>query len=286
MTVAQAITAGRSELDGARALVNCAIAQYQPVRSFVLFSGGQDSTVLAHWATTTLRDGIDALVFIDTGTALPGVREFAGDLADLVNARLLVYEAGDAYTQLVLELGGFPGPAGHERAYQRLKERCIRQLVREHKTKRSDRVMLLTGKRTAESSRRSRTTAGIERNGAQLYVNPLMAWGDDFVRDYRVRHRLPQSDVAALLHRSGECNCGAFAAKGEREMLRSLFPAWWQRTIAPLETEARRRGITACVWGRRPPGPPPLQQTAPACAGCRLRMERETHTVDATQRAA
>lgn len=257
----------------ARQMVESAFVNHVPGKVFVLFSGGGDSSVLAHWAKQTFRDELDAAVYIDTGTALPGVREFVEMFCRTFDIPLKVYEAGpEAYRALVLEQGGLPGPAGHGRAYTRLKERQIEALVRDHKTHRCDRIMLLTGKRRSESKRRGRTTAGVERRGAQLYVNPLIDWTSDDMRSYRASHGLPVSEVGALIHRSGECNCGAFAAGGEREMLRSLWPDWFERTIASLEREAEQRGVTACRWGERPPEV--RESPGPLCSDCTLWQEQ------------
>ena len=55
------------------------------------------------------------------------------------------------------------------------------------------------------------------------------------MRRYRGELELPQSDVAALMHRSGECNCGSYANPDEREMLASLWPRWFERTIRAVE---------------------------------------------------
>lgn len=242
---------------------------YEPVACFCLFSGGHDSTVLAH----RCRDEYQALMHIDTGTAVPGVREFVGDYAAWLDKPLIVYESGDAFRKLVMDLGGFPGPAGHGRAYTRLKERQIRKLVRDFKTghHRNSTVMLLTGKRRAESARRAKTTLGIEKHGGQLYVNPLIDWTAHDMRTYRAEWELPESPVAALLHRSGECNCGAFAEPGEREMLRSLYPTWFEQNIAALERDAAAAGIPACKWGERPPGEAPAE-TGPLCSSCDWRQ--------------
>jgi 3'-phosphoadenosine 5'-phosphosulfate sulfotransferase (PAPS reductase)/FAD synthetase len=243
-----------------------AVATHQPVASFCLTSGGGDSTVLAH----RCRDHYDELVHIDTGTAVPGVRQFVESFAGWIGKPLRVLEAGDAYRTMVLgglalRSGdvspplGFPGPANHTIAYTRLKERQIERLIREVKDghPRTAKIMLLSGTRRHESQRRMRTQANRYRcRGAQLWVNPLLDWTNEQMRAYREQHDLPQSDVSALLHRSGECNCGSFAAPGEREMLASLWPAWWEDTIGALEREAQARGLAACRWGERPPAGP------------------------------
>lgn len=256
-------------------LIEEAIRRYQPVASFCLFSGGDDSKVLAH----RCRDFYDELVFIDTGTAVdesehggPSVRKFVQEFAAWIDKPLRIYDAGDAYEKLVLEHGGFPGPAGHGRAYTRLKERQIEALVRDSKQgeHRRSKVMLLTGKRAAESKRRTKTTLGIDPRGGQLYVNPLVDWTRNDMLQYRLANPMPESDVALLLHRSGECNCGAFAEPGEAEMLASLFPCTWRR-IAALEDRARAAGVPACEWGKRPPEEP--VDAGPLCSSCEFRFD-------------
>ena len=82
-----------------------------------------------------------------------------------------------------------------------------------------------------------------------MFVCPLIDWTGEDVRAYRAEYAIPESAAAALLHRSGECNCGAFAATGERAMLKALYPEWWAKTIAPLEAQAQAAGIRWCRWG-------------------------------------
>lgn len=233
-----------------------------------LFSGGNDSTVVAH----RCRDHYDTLAFIDTGTAVPGVREFVEQFAASLGKPLRFYESGGEYRRMVLE-HGFPGPAQHGRAYIRLKERQLEALKRDLKKghPRSARVLYLTGVRRDESKRRSRRSE-ITRTGATVFCNPLIDWTNSQMHRYRAEHELPQSDVAALIHRSGECNCGAFAAPGEREMMQSLWPDWFEKTIASLEREAKAQGIAACEWGKAPPAQLP-DEVGPLCSDCQLRLE-------------
>lgn len=242
-----------------------AVTEHNPERVFALFSGGNDSTVLVSWAKRNLGSRLSAAVFIDTGTALPGVRAFAEDFCADREVPLLVYEAGDEYDALVMEQG-FPGPAAHRYAYVRLKERQIDALVREHKGSRRDRIMLLTGVRRSESVRRMGTTAAVRRDGAQVWVAPLIDWTDGDMAEYRRAHGLPQSDVAALMCRSGECNCGAFARPGERDELRTLWPDWWAQRIAPLEE------ATGTRWGEAPPAAGSVAP-GPLCSDCQLTIE-------------
>jgi hypothetical protein len=92
---------------------------------------------------------------------------------------------------------------------------------------------------------------------------------------YRIKHQLPQSDVAALMHRSGECNCGAFAYPGEREDLRTFYPEWFEKNIATLEREAEALGIPACRWGAGGALPNEGESAGPLCSDCQLRFLSE-----------
>ncbi len=253
------------------------------VARFCLVSGGNDSTVLAH----RLQGQYDALLHVDTGTALPGVRDHVERLARELRQPLVVYEAGAAYRTMVLgnpesDLKserlpwGLPGPGFHKLPYARLKDRQFEAAVRDQKarhglTGRPGWIMLMSGVRTGESDRRMVSALGreINRRGSQLWVNPLIHWSDRDMREYRDEHKLPQSDVAALIHRSGECNCGAFAAPGEREMLQSMWPAWFGETIERLEEQAAEQGLP-CRWGERPGDwwRPRAAVGGPACVGC------------------
>jgi 3'-phosphoadenosine 5'-phosphosulfate sulfotransferase (PAPS reductase)/FAD synthetase len=148
---------------------------------------------------------------------------------------------------------GFPGPGAHGRAYNRLKERQIMALLRESKQGHSSRarVLFLSGIRRAESRRRSKREAINRLPGkSAVFVNPLIDWTGEDMRGYRREHDLPESPASALLHRSGECNCGAFAkADEERPMLQALYPDFFASVIESLEREAQAAGVRWCRWG-------------------------------------
>lgn len=261
------------------ALIEEAKAEHSPIATFCLFSGGGDSLVTAH----RCRDHYEELVFIDTGTAVPGVLDFVEECAEWLDKPLRVMRQDfDAYRLLVLggedwkgdswQGLGFPGPAQHGRAYNRLKERCLEALLREAKRghPRTARVMALTGVRRAESARRSKREP-INRKHAMVFVNPLIDWTDAEMARYKADHALPVSDVTALLHRSGECNCGAFAEPGEREMLRDLWPEWFEERIGAMEREAEARGLPFCRWGAGR-GVVPVEPAGELCSTCEFRQ--------------
>ena len=169
--------------------------EYGPfVARVCLFSGGNDSLATAH----RCRDFYDELVWVNTGTAVPGVAEFCQE-ADWIGKPLRVYEAAEGeYERIVLggvdpksgkdkQPLGFPGPMQHTRCYVNLKERAIEAMVREKKEghPRTARVLALTGIRRSESLRR-RNRADITKRGALVFANPLIDWTSNDLHRYRV----------------------------------------------------------------------------------------------------
>lgn len=275
----------------ARTLIEEAIDKHEPTKVFALFSGGGDSQVAAHVALPY----VDALVHIDTGTAPVDekgnnlVRQFVEGWATRHKVELLVYEAGRAFEWMVtrrcahlrFEPLGFPGFGQHGTAYYYLKQKQIDKLVRDYKTHHADRILLITGVRNAESARRALIHTSFERRaGAKVWLNPLLEWREMPMAAYRRRYRLGQSDVSALLHMSGECLCGAFAKKGEREMIMQLFPRWGQ-WILDMEKEAAARGAEHAVWGwtkiKEEEKPEPgtfINAAGELCTSCAWREEK------------
>ena len=256
-------------------------AEHDPIKTFCLFSGGSDSLVVAH----RCRDYYDELVYIDTTTAVPGVQEHVERCAvDLDKPLRVLKPEFDAFQMLVLggtdpdgnewKPLGFPGPGQHNRAYNRLKERPLRKLLKETKVghPKHARVLALSGIRRDESARRS-SRLPITREGSMVFCSPLIEWSNAEMAAYRLKHKLRLSDVAAMLHRSGECQCGSFADKGEREMLISLYPEWWEERIAPIEREAQAMGLEYSTWGSGRPDNPVA--AGPMCSSCELRFELE-----------
>lgn len=148
------------------------------------------------------------------------------------------------------------------------------------------RVLLLSGVRRAESRRcANRPAIDRLRGTAAVFVNPLISWTDLDMLRYRRRHRIPESDAAALMHQSGECNCGAFAsAAQERATLKALYPDFFAG-IEALETEAEAAGLRWCRWGgydrdgnRATDGP--RQAPGLLCEACDSRQQAEDSPPD------
>lgn len=225
-----------------------AVERFRPVRVFALFSGGHDSLRSAHLTSRTPR--FDGCVHSNTGIGIEETREFVRATCRKHGWPLREYHPPMSYEDIVLRWG-FPGPAGHSLVYGRLKERCIRQLVREHKTSRRDRVLLVSGIRRQEGRRRMGFDKPIQTDGARVWVAPLLNWSHDDKHAYLDAHALDRNPVVERLCMSGECLCGAFARKGELEEIAFWYPQVAAR-IRALEERAAAAGVP-CQWGRPPP---------------------------------
>lgn len=259
--------------DQAHSIVNVAWSVHGGGRSLaakcVLFSGGNDSTVLAH----LMRSRVDYAVHANTTIGIEQTRQFVRDTCASWGLPLIEKVAPVSYRELVIEQG-FPGPAMHFKMYQRLKERCLRlvraQLVRDS---RQERVLFIAGRRRSESKRRENIPLH-ERDGSVVWASPLAMWTKLDMNTYRLMHGdVPVNGVSEMLHMSGECLCGAFAKEGELEEIRFWFPEV-AAEIEELEREVRAAGHVEpfCRWGHRSGGKPAVKNGM-LCSSCEFQGE-------------
>jgi len=212
----------------------------------VLFSGGNDSTVLTH----LMRPYAHYAVHINTGIGIEQTREFVRYTCKEWELPLIEKHppAGSTYRELVLEQG-FPGPAMHFKMYQRLKERGLMQVRRDLVADpRNQRIVFLAGRRRSESARRS-SIVEHERRGSIIWISPIANWTKSDLNAYREANpEMPRNIVSDVLHMSGECLCGAFAKPGELEEIAYWFPEVAEH-IRSLEKEVEAAGHARCRWG-------------------------------------
>lgn len=261
-------------------ILDDANAEHSPIMAYGGYSGGNDSLctldVLSRWAHS--RNVRFRALHINTGIGIEKTREHVRRASKEQGWNLLEIRAkedcGQDYEELVLE-HGFPGPDHHTKMYNRLKERGIRLAMKRAKRghSRTARVMMVTGIRAEESSIRAGYKRTTHRIGSMVWVNPLYRWTGSDCHDYIERHDLPVNPVSKVLGMSGECLCGAYAHKGELDLVRIADPD----TADYIEDLERRVKAAGKPWGWEDPGPPKRwlleregQQTMfqPLCAGC------------------
>jgi len=234
----------------AKEITDKAILDHEPIAIFAGFSGGTDSLAVTHWLFEEYGSRYPVYAFhANTGIGIEKTREFVRDTCKDYNWPLIEIRAkedcGQDYDELVRE-HGFPGPDHHRKMYNRLKERCVKKLARDTKKKWSDRIIIATGIRHDESLIRAGYKGReINRDGSQVWVNPIYYWTGSDKAAYIRKKGLPTNAVSQTLGMSGECLCGAFASKGEKALVRLIDPEVAER-IDSLERECLAKGFT---WG-------------------------------------
>jgi len=248
LTLEEAVARSHALLD--RVLAEQGVEGVEVKAICVLYSGGNDSTVLTH----LMHQRATHAVHINTGIGIDKTREFVRATCAAYGLPLIEESPppGATYDELVLK-HGFPGPAGHMMMYTRLKERGLRAVRRQFVTNwRKERVVFVAGMRHDESARRMRNTEETHREGSIVWVSPIGHWTNEHMAAYRRAHPdVPRNEVSDVLHMSGECLCGAFAKPGELDMIAAFYPETAAR-IRDLERRAKDAGVH-CVWGTRPP---------------------------------
>lgn len=228
-------------------IITQAIEQYRPCAIFAMYSGGDDSVRAAHLAS---QHGFTAAVLVDTGIAIQQAHKHARQTCKAQGWPLLIYKSPYDYEALVLKYG-FPGPSQHRVMYIQLKERAIDTLVRDHKQGRRDNIMLITGVRKQESSRRLETvTAPIVKRKSKIWVAPMWNWSREERDQYITDNSLPRNPIKPLIHVSGDCLCGAYADRGELELLHIFFPVEYEQ-IKALQDKVMQK--FPWRWDEKPP---------------------------------
>ena len=251
-------------LADARRILWNAIQEHGPSHVFALYSGGNDSVCAAHVASQ--HPAFSGTVHIHTGIGIKETRRHAHTVASQQGWPFRVYRParGNRYHELVVA-HGFPGTFHHRKMYNRLKERSIERLMREHGD-RKRRIILVTGVRRQESRRRMGVLSEVDRRGRRVWVAPIINWSAGDKELYMNSHGLPSNPVTAKLCISGECLCGAFASKGELEEIRFYYPKA-AAEIDRLAVLCREAGVHH-KWGEDPPPKPdPLQLHLPDPTG-------------------
>lgn len=260
--------------------------------AFILFSGGNDSLVLLHWAIRNIE--FDAVVHLDTGIGVPESQQFVRETCKAWGVKLLIYSAKEntkadgtldpmVYDDLVLE-HGFPGPSAHFIMFSKLKQRSLERLKRDY-APRSE-IVYITGVRQDESARRKISVKGeYDKRGRTIWRNPLWDWTNESMDSYRRENELPTNPVSAKLGLSGECLCGAYAKPGELDRIAKHYPEVAQR-IKALERRFTEQcalvGMPSWGWEGKPPrwwnehkkGQGTLFAEQMICSGCSIRNTR------------
>lgn len=239
-----------------------AIERFDPAMVVGLFSGGHDSLSANYVAS--LHPRFNGCLHVNTGIGIERTRQFVRDTCATRGWLLWEYKAVENclsdgtpdpmdYDQIVLA-NGFPGPAAHRYFYVKLKDRCIQRFLRDMGATENRRVLFISGARTEESQRRmGNTRPEPSEYGRSVWLNAIHDWTKLNTTEVLERAGLERNPVVDLIHKSGECLCGAFKKPGELEELNQwdITRPTYDRIIA-LQARVRAAGFP-WGWGDRPP---------------------------------
>lgn len=254
------------------------IDEHEPSSIFAMFSGGHDSICSTHLASTL--PGFKGVVHVNTGIGIEDTRDYVREACERYSWRLHELRSESSYEDLVIKRGGFPsGPKSHNSMLYHLKQRPLAAFIREQKTHRRERLGLVTGIRVAESQRRAiaKMSVPVMKDGSKIWINPILEWDDADKNRYMAEHDLPRNQVVDLLHRSGECLCGALARREELKEILEWYPDEGQRII-DLEDRCKALGIDEHFWALRSEVSAAQEQLfdSPLCVKC-LRGYQDEH---------
>lgn len=242
--------------------ITSAIEVFQPKLVVGLFSGGHDSLSANLVASKASR--FSGCLHVNTGIGIPATREFVRATCERQGWKLWEYKATENtyadgtpdpmdYDDLVRRFG-FPGPDAHRYMYIKLKQRSIERFLRDVGARTDFPVLFISGARSEESERRMGNTDTKPSNrGRSVWVNAIHDWTKADTNSFIDRLHVERNLVVDLIHKSGECLCGAYAKPGELNEL-----GQWPQTrpaydrICALQEEVMKR--FPWTWEEAPPG--------------------------------
>ena len=258
--------------------IETAVSTHRAKGVFALFSGGHDSLCATHIASR--HPDFRGVIHCNTGIGIPETTKFVSATCEQHGWPLYEYQARERnglpiYDDMCMRLGMPGGPMAHSSQYHVLKEEGISTAIREHRVGDAP-VALITGIRKQESNRRMRSAIAtpflLDTKKHRLWTNPILEWSALDVNRYIEANQLTRNLVVDLLHRSGECLCGALARPDELKEIAYWFPDVAAR-IYRLE-KACYDARLPFQWGSKKVERPPIEQMElPMCQSCELRWE-------------
>jgi len=191
-----------------------------------LFSGGKDSYTACKIAN------VKEVVYCKTGVGLNF--DYVLKICEREGWKLNVVfpKKGESFEDFVRRFR-FPHVGMHNAVMGFLKWHPMRTWYNQQKKLGRD-ITFISGRRKKESKRRMKMKSNkeyIETEGMKFY-SPIYYWTTKQVYDYIKNNNLELSPIYETMHMSGDCFCGAFAQKGEAQLLYTFHKDLAEEIIA------------------------------------------------------
>ena len=217
-------------------------------RVYVMFSGGRDSLVALHLTVTALGSNTVEALFIDTGIATPGLREYVVEASKEMGVKLNVVEPKYDYFELVLKKG-FP-TITRRWCKEYLKMRPLRDWVSAVK-ERVGEPLLVTGVRADESWMKSRAKKVYKHPflKATTYA-PILNWKGEQVKEYIRLMKLRENPLYKKYGKAYDCWCSVYKSPADFAVLALNNPEFFKK-LADLEARLEKGGSALYYSGER-----------------------------------
>lgn len=262
-----------------------AIAEFKPMATVLMLSGGDDSLTTLHVAKE-LGIKIDFIIHGNTRTGIKETTIFSRKVAEGYN--YLEADAGNSYINYVMRKGFFGvGLGAHCFSYHILKQDHFEKTVSKHirQGRKNFPIIFINGGRQSESENRKVRFANplkvTTRRKNDMWVNLINHWHKPDCRDYLDGNGIERNQVAIKLCRSGECFCGTTQSKGDREEASFFYPDWGKQLD---EIDVYVKKIHGFGWGENRPKQPDKRQLdlfQPMCVGCSVAIAEYDTNVNA-----
>jgi len=217
-------------------------------RVFVMFSGGRDSLVVLDLTLRALGTGRVEALFIDTGIATPGLKEYVVKTCGNYGVKLNVVGPKYDFFDLVSKKG-FP-MIRYRWCKEYLKLKPLKHFIEEVKGL-SPNIVLLTGVRRDESRFKFRAQKLYDHPVLKVRVYaPIFEWRGDQVKEYVKLYGLRENPLYELYGKAYDCWCTVYKSPADFAVLAVLHPDFFKKFVE-TETKLRSGGSALYFKGQR-----------------------------------
>jgi 3'-phosphoadenosine 5'-phosphosulfate sulfotransferase (PAPS reductase)/FAD synthetase len=214
---------------------------------YVMFSGGRDSLVTLDLVLKTLKNSIVNPLFIDTGIATPGLKDYVIKICESYGLKPRIIGPNYDFFELVIKKG-FP-MVKYRWCKEYLKMRPLKRFVEEMKER--EKVILVTGVRKEESWFKAKASKVYDHPflGVKVYA-PIFNWTSKLVKKYIEANGLEENPLYNVYGKAYDCWCTVYKSPADFALLAVHEPEFFRKFV-DIESKLKRGGSALYYKGER-----------------------------------